>query len=41
MCAIYGFVNYKHLLSDEQLNELVRRLWVASIVRGNDASGIT
>ena len=40
MCAIYGFVNYKHLLSGQQLKELVRNLSIASEVRGTDASGI-
>lgn len=40
MCAIYGFVSYKHLLAGEQLKELVRRLSVASVERGRDASGI-
>ena len=40
MCAIYGFVNYKHLLNGQQLKELVRNLSIASEVRGTDASGI-
>ena len=40
MCAIFGLVNYKHLLSKKQLKTLVNRLAVASEVRGTDASGI-
>ena len=40
MCAIYGFVNYKHLLNGQQIKELVRNLSIASEVRGTDASGI-
>ena len=40
MCAIYGFVNYKHLLNGSQLKEFVRNLSVASEIRGKDASGI-
>ena len=40
MCAIFGLVNYSHLLSKKQLTTLVNRLAVASEVRGTDASGI-
>ncbi len=40
MCAIFGFVNYRHAISRRHLKELVNRLAVASEVRGTDASGI-
>ena len=40
MCAIFGFVNYRHAVSRKQMKELVRRLSVESEVRGTDASGI-
>ncbi|MBQ4396803.1 MAG: class II glutamine amidotransferase [Clostridia bacterium] len=40
MCAIFGLVNYRHLLSKKQLTTLVNNLAVASEVRGTDASGI-
>ena len=40
MCAIYGFVNYKNLLSGDELKKLVKSLSVESEVRGTDASGI-
>ena len=40
MCAIFGLVNYKHLLSKKRMRILLNRLAVASEVRGTDASGI-
>ena len=40
MCAIFGLVNYKHLISKKQMRILLNRLAVASEVRGTDASGI-
>ena len=40
MCAIFGFVNYRHLLSKKQLKDLVRDLSIESEARGTDASGI-
>ena len=40
MCAIYGFVSYKNLLSGDELKKLVKSLSVESEVRGTDASGI-
>ena len=40
MCAIYGFVNYKNLVSGEKLKQLVKSLSVRSEERGTDASGI-
>lgn len=40
MCALFGIINYKHLVSKKQLKVLVNRLAVASEVRGTDASGI-
>ena len=40
MCAIFGFVNYRHAVSKKHLKELVNRLAVASEVRGTDAAGI-
>lgn len=40
MCAIFGFVNYRHAVSRRHLKELVNRLAVESEVRGKDASGI-
>ena len=40
MCALFGVVNYKHLISKKNLKVLVNRLAVASEVRGTDASGI-
>lgn len=40
MCAIFGLVNYRHLISKKHLKTLINRLAVASEVRGTDASGI-
>ena len=40
MCAIYGFINYKNLVSGEKLKQLVKSLSVRSEERGTDASGI-
>ena len=40
MCAIFGLVNYKHLISKKRMRILLNRLAVASEVRGTDASGI-
>ena len=40
MCAIYGFVNYKNLVSGEKLKQLVKSLSIQSEERGTDASGI-
>ena len=40
MCAIFGLVNYKHLISKKRMKILLNRLAVASEVRGTDASGI-
>lgn len=40
MCSIFGFVNYKHNVSEKYLKELVKALSVESEVRGTDASGI-
>ena len=40
MCAIYGFVNYKNLVSGDKLKQLVKSLSVRSEERGTDASGI-
>ena len=40
MCALFGFVNYKHLINSKELKKLVNTLAVESEVRGTDASGI-
>lgn len=40
MCAIFGFVNYRHAVNKRHLKELTDRLAVESEVRGTDASGI-
>ena len=40
MCAIFGFVNYRHAISGRHMKELVNRLAVESEVRGTDATGI-
>lgn len=40
MCAIFGLVNYKHVISGKHLKELVEALSTESEVRGTDASGI-
>ena len=40
MCAIFGLVKYRHLISKKHLKTLINRLAVASEVRGTDASGI-
>ena len=40
MCAIYGFVKYKNLVSGEKLKQLVKSLSIQSEERGTDASGI-
>lgn len=40
MCAIFGFVNYRHAVSGRHMKELVNRLAVESEVRGTDATGI-
>ena len=41
MCAIFGFVNYGHVLSGRHLQELVNKLAVGSEVRGTNAAGIS
>lgn len=40
MCALFGFVNYRHAVSRKHLKELVNKLASESEVRGTDASGI-
>ena len=40
MCALFGIINYKHLITKRQCQVLFNRLAAASEVRGTDASGI-
>lgn len=39
MCALFGIINYKHLITKRQCQVLFNRLAAASEVRGTDASG--
>ena len=41
MCAIFGFLDYKGVLSNATLKKLINALAVNAEVRGTDATGIS
>ncbi len=41
MCAIFGFLNYKSIVSNTVLKKLIKALSVCAEVRGTDATGIS
>lgn len=41
MCAVYGFLNYGHKVSNKLLKNILRELSIAAECRGTDATGIS
>ncbi len=41
MCAIFGFLNYKSIVSNAVLKKLIKALSICAEVRGTDATGIS
>ena len=41
MCAIFGFLDYGHIVSNRMLKKLLHELSIAAECRGKDATGMS